>query len=272
VPIPTATLLGIPWDASSSFQRGAAEAPPLIRQALWSASSNTTNERGQDVSRADVLRDAGDLALPEHAGNARLAIEAGVRRIVEDGDIPLLLGGDHSITYPALRAWQGRELALTVLHFDAHSDLYDDFEGERYSHACPFARVLEDGLAQRLVQVGIRCMTAHLRTQVERFGVEVYEAGRWRESATAIAALRGPVYISLDLDVLEPMLAPGLSHPEPGGLSVRDVLDLLALVRADVVGADIVEYNPRHDVRDLTARVAAKFVKEIVGVAGASVP
>jgi arginase family enzyme len=83
-----------------------------------------------------------------------------------------------------------------------------------------------------------------------------------------VAALRGPLYISVDLDVLEPMLAPGLSHPEPGGLSVREVLDLLAMVDTSVVGADIVEYNPRNDVRDMTARVAAKFVKELVGVIG----
>jgi agmatinase len=179
-----------------------------------------------------------------------------------------VLGGDHSITYPVLRAWHGQAGALTILHFDAHSDLYDDFEGDRHSHACPFARVLEEGLAARLVQVGIRCMTSHLRAQVARFGVEVYEAGRWRESAPVVAALRGPLYISLDLDVLEPMLAPGLSHPEPGGLSVREVLDLLAMVDTSVVGADIVEYNPRNDVRDMTARVAAKFVKELVGVIG----
>jgi arginase len=264
-----AALLGVPWDASSSFQRGAADAPPLIRAALWSASSNTWNERGQDVSRTELLQDAGDLALPADSALARTAIEGRVRTLLEEGLAPLVLGGDHSITYPVLRAWQGRETALTVLHFDAHSDLYDDFEGDRYSHACPFARALEEGLMTRLVQVGIRCMTAHLRTQVTCFGVDVYEASRWREAADAVAALTGPVYISLDLDVLEPMLAPGLSHPEPGGLSVREVVDLLGAVRAPVVGADIVEYNPRNDVRDLTARVAAKFVKELVG-AGAS--
>jgi arginase len=262
----TVALLGVPWDASSSFQRGPADAPPLIRQALWSESSNAWNERGQDVSRSDLLRDAGDLALPADGPLARAAIEAGVRTLLDDGLAPLVLGGDHSITYPVLRGWQGRERALTVLHFDAHSDLYDDFEGDRYSHACPFARALEEGLIGRLVQVGIRCMTAHLRSQVTRFGVEVYEASRWRDAANAVAGLTGPVYISLDLDVLEPMLAPGLSHPEPGGLSVREVVDLLGAVRTPVVGADIVEYNPQNDVRDLTARVAAKFVKEIVGV------
>jgi len=261
----TVALLGVPWDASSSFQRGPAEAPPLIRQALWSESSNSWNERGQDVSRADVLQDAGDIALPGDGPLARAAIEARVRTLLDENLTPLVLGGDHSITYPVLRAWKGRERALTVLHFDAHSDLYDDFEGDRYSHACPFARALEEGLTVRLVQVGIRCMTAHLRAQVARFGVEVYEASRWRDAAGVVAALNGPVYISLDLDVLEPMLAPGLSHPEPGGLSVRDVVDLLGAVRAPVVGADIVEYNPRNDVRDLTARVAAKFVKELVG-------
>ncbi len=264
-----ATLLGVPWDASSSFQRGPAGAPPLIRQALWSPSSNTWNERGQDVSRAELLQDDGDLALPEDAAQARTMIEARVRALLDEGRTPLVLGGDHSITYPVLRAWRGRESALTVLHFDAHSDLYDDFEGDRYSHACPFARAMEEGLMVRLVQVGIRCMTAHLRAQVARFGVEVYEASRWREAAAVIARLDGPVYISLDLDVLEPMLAPGLSHPEPGGLSVREVVDLIGAVRAPVVGADVVEYNPRNDLRDLTARVAAKFVKELVG-AGAS--
>lgn len=262
------TLLGVPWDASSSFQRGPAEAPPLIRQALWSPSSNTWNERGQDVSRAELLGDGGDLALPDDGARARVAIEARVRALLDEGATPLVLGGDHSITYPVLRAWRGRLPALTVLHFDAHSDLYDEFEGDRYSHACPFARALEEGLMARLVQVGIRCMTADLRAQAARFGVEVFEASRWRDATDVIARLDGPVYISLDLDVLEPMLAPGLSHPEPGGLSVREVVGLIGAVRAPVVGADVVEYNPRNDVRDLTARVAAKFVKELVGAGG----
>ena len=261
-----ACLLGVPWDASSSFARGAAAAPPLIRAALWSPSSNAWNERGDDVSSAAVLQDAGDLTLPEDGATARQRIEAGVRARLDAGQVPIVLGGDHAITYPVLRAWRGRGPAPTVLHFDAHSDLYEDFEGDRYSHACPFARAMEEGLIARLVQVGIRCMTAHLRDQVSRYGVEVYDAGRWHDALPVVAGLSGPVYVSLDLDVLEPMLAPGLSHPEPGGLTVREVLEALHRLPVPIVGADVVEYNPRLDIRDLTARVAAKFVKELAGL------
>jgi agmatinase len=272
------TLLGIPWDGSSSFQRGAAEAPQKIREALRSPSSNTWNERGDDVSAPGLLTDAGDLTLPDDAAEARAAIEAGVRSILQQGQKPLLLGGDHSVTYPILRAFSGRPGALTVLHLDAHGDLYDEFPpqrpgeaagdpgpGDRYSHACPFARVMEERLASRLVQVGVRTLTPHQRSQAGKFGVEILGADRWREALPLIARFKAPVYVSLDLDVLEPMLAPGISHPEPGGLSVRDVLEILAALRVPLAGADIVEYNPHNDVRDLTARVAAKFVKELAG-------
>jgi agmatinase len=269
------SLLGVPWDASSSFQRGAAEAPAAIRQALWVPSSNPYNERGDDLAAPGVVEDAGDIDLPEDPARARTIIEQRVRHIVASGHRPLLLGGDHSITYPILRGFSGRAEAPSVLHLDAHGDLYDEFPlrrdgegepGDRYSHACPFARVMEERLATRLIQVGVRTLNTHQRAQAAKFGVEVLGADRWRDALPQIARLRGALYISLDLDVLEPMLAPGLSHPEPGGLTVRDVLELFAAVRVPVVGADVVEYNPRNDIRDLTARVAAKFVKELIGV------
>ena len=269
------SLLGVPWDASSSFQRGAAEAPAAIRQALWAPSSNSYNERGDDLAAPGVFEDAGDIDLPEDPAQARTVIEQRVRHIVASGHRPLLLGGDHSITYPILRGFSGRAEAPSVLHLDAHGDLYDEFPlrrdgdgepGDRYSHACPFARVMEERLATRLIQVGVRTLNAHQRAQAAKFGVEVLGADRWRDALPQIARLRGALYISLDLDVLEPMLAPGLSHPEPGGLTVRDVLEIFAAVRVPVVGADVVEYNPRNDFRDLTARVAAKFVKELIGV------
>ncbi len=266
-------LLGVPWDRSSSFERGAAEAPPLIRRALWSPSTNTASELGIAIEAAAVL-DAGDLALDDDAAAARAAIEAATAAILAEQALPVVLGGDHSITYPVLRAFRHRPVAA-ILHIDAHGDLYDEFPlpepgqarglGDLYSHACPFARIMEDGLTARLVQVGVRTMTRHLLTQAGRFGVEVYGMDRWRDAP--VEAIQGPLYVSLDLDGLDPAFAPGVSHPEPGGLSTRDVVDLLHRIRAPIAGIDVVEYNPRSDHRDLTARVAAKLVKEAVAVA-----
>ena len=263
--MPAITLLGVPGDASSSFQRGAAAAPAKIREALWSPSSNSWNERGDDLSAPGVLVDAGDVAVADDAAAARAAIERAVRDLLADRRRPLVLGGDHSITYPVLKAFAGTPPDV-IVHFDAHGDLYDSYEGDRYSHACPFARIMEERLTSRLIQIGIRTLTAHQREQQARFGVQCFGPDRWRDAIDAVAALRGRVYVSLDIDVLEPMLAPGISHPEPGGLTVRDVLDVLQAAATPVVGADIVEYNPENDVRDLTARVAAKFVKEIAGL------
>ena len=264
--MPPMSLLGVPWDASSSFERGAAEAPPRIRAALWSPSSNAFNEAGDDLRDPEILADAGDLLLPMDPAEARSAIAAAVLDLIRRGGRPLALGGDHSITYPILRGVAEGAGPPTVLHLDAHADVYDEFEGDRYSHACPFARVMEDGLAVRLVQVGVRTLTREAREQLRRFGVECYEARRWQEVLPVLADFTGPVYVSLDLDVLEPMLAPGIAHPEPGGLSVREVLQVLHALHAPLVGADVVEYNPANDVRDLTARVAAKLVKELVSV------
>jgi agmatinase len=259
-------LLGVPWDRSSSFQRGAAAAPGAIRKALWSPSSNSWNERGDNLAAEGVIDDAGDVEVGDDAAGARAAIEQQVRQVLAGGKRPLVLGGDHSITYPVLRAFGDRAERPTIVHLDAHGDLYDSFEDDRYSHACPFARVMEEKLAARLLQVGIRTLNAHQRAQAARFGVETLGADRWRDVLPLLARLRGPVYVSLDIDVLEPMLAPGISHPEPGGLTVREVLEVLVAITAPVVGADVVEYNPSNDVRDLTAHVAAKFVKELVGV------
>lgn len=260
----TVALLGVPWDASSSFQRGAAAAPAKIREALWSASSNSWSERGDDLSANGVLYDDGDVSFAEDAAEARELMRRAVEHVRARGHRPLVLGGDHSITYPVLRGFVGAT-PETVLHFDAHGDIYDSYEGDRYSHACPFARIMEEKLTGRLIQIGVRTLTAHQREQVARFGVESFGPERWREALPVVAGLGGSVYVSLDIDVLEPMLAPGISHPEPGGLSVRDVLAVLNALTAPVVGADVVEYNPSNDIRDLTARVAAKFVKELVG-------
>ncbi|HET7551674.1 MAG TPA: agmatinase [Gemmatimonadaceae bacterium] len=253
------TLIGIPYDAASSYLRGAAEAPPLIRRALASPSSNSWTESLRDIGAPGVLLDAGDVDL---SGNdPRAAIERAARDVIADHGIPLSLGGDHSISYPLLRAIRPAHQRFTVLQLDAHCDLYDEFEGSRFSHACQFARVMEERLADRLVQVGIRTLNAHQRSQADRFGVEIIDMRAWCSGARP--EVSGPVYLSLDIDALDPAFAPGVSHWEPGGLTVRDVITLVQGIGGPLIGADIVEYNPRRDTSGVTAYVAAKLVKEV---------
>ena len=175
----------------------------------------------------------------------------------------LALGGDHSVTLPIVRAHSRYFSDLTVVHIDAHPDLYDELEGDRLSHACPFSRIMEEGLASRLVQLGIRTLNAHQRQQADRFGVEILEMRTWRLDDGLPRGLTGPLYLSLDLDALDPAFAPGVSHPEPGGLSTRELLDIVEALPSPLVGADIVELNPLRDPAGLTARVAAKLLKEI---------
>ncbi len=262
VSLPAPCLIGLPYDASSSYLRGAATAPPLIREALHSPAGNSWTEALRDIKAPGGLMDVGDLSLPATA-EARAVIEAGIANLLREGRRPIALGGDHSVTYPILRAINGVYGRPTVLHIDAHPDLYEEFGGDRYSHACPFARILEEGLAARVVQVGIRTMTEHQREQAARYAVDVIDMQAW--AAGVRPHLEGWVYLSLDLDGLDPAYAPGVSHREPGGLTVRDVLGLVQTSAGTLVGADIVEFNPLQDNTGLTATVAAKLVKEVAG-------
>jgi agmatinase len=254
-------LLGIPFDANSSYLRGAAEAPPLIREAFHCDSSNSYSELGVNLGEPGAFVDAGDLQLDE--ADALTAIETGVRELLEKEHRPVCLGGDHSITYPILRAVGKRFENLTIVHFDAHPDLYDEFQGSRVSHACPFARIMEERLAKKLIQIGIRTMVTHQRQQAEKFEVEVHEMRHL--PALESLKLAGPVYLSFDMDVLDPAFAPGISHREPGGMSVREAIAHLHALTGTIVGADVVEYNPRQDVSGLTAMVAGRVLKEILG-------
>lgn len=257
-------LIGICSDENSSFLRGAAEAPPLIRRALHSRSANLTAEVGISLEKHPRLKDLGDFSIAPGAAEF-MRIEDLLFPIFEKGGLPLILGGDHAITYPILRGVHRRHGPLNILHFDAHPDLYPELEGNRLSHACPFARIMEEGLAGRLVQVGIRTLNEIQKRQAQRFGVEIhpmrdFSAGGFQPD------FDGPLYLSFDLDVLDPAFAPGVSHFEPGGLSVREALSIIHRVDQPIIAADIVEYNPQRDLHDRTAMVAAKLLKEIAAM------
>lgn len=255
-------LIGLPTDQNSSFERGAAAAPAAIRNALFSDRGNLSTECGLEIGTDIALIDRGDVPLLDvdtAADDARI-IKA-VVEAMDAGAVPLLLGGDHSVTVPVVAALANLHGPLNILHFDAHPDIYADFEGNPRSHASPFARILESGHAKRIVQVGIRTLNRHCREQAERYKVEIVPMLNF--SPDHVPELEGPLYISFDLDGLDPSEAPGVAHPEPGGLTVREVLSILARQNAPIVGADVVELNPGRDVNDVSAIVAAKLVREL---------
>jgi agmatinase len=257
----TPVILGVPFDANSSWLRGAAGAPPIIRVAFNSDSSNSWTETGVDLSAKGTYCDAGDLEFSSQEPFA--AIEAKVGGLLDRALRPVSLGGDHSITFPIVRTLGKRIPGLTILHFDAHPDLYSEFQGSRLSHACPFARIMEEGAAKRLIQVGIRTINGHQREQANKFGVEVIEMHQL--PALERMKVDGPIYISFDMDALDPAFAPGISHREPGGMSVREAIAHLHAITGKIAGADIVEFNPVQDSTQITATVAAKLLKEILG-------
>ncbi len=267
-------VLGVPYDAHSSFLRGPAAAPAEIRASLHCGSANWETELGASVGpETERWVDLGDLEISADVEAALAEIQSGVSAAMADGSPVLSLGGDHMVTWPIVRAVAERHRNLTIVHFDAHPDLYDELDGDRFSHACPFARIMEEGLAARLIQVGIRTITPHQRDQADRFGVEVLELRTWDGEIPAVA---GPVYVSIDLDALDPAFAPGVSHYEPGGMTTRQLIDSIHSLRpggaanldgaARLVGADIVELNPTRDVGDVTAMVGAKLTRELLGL------
>ncbi|WP_286755877.1 agmatinase [Roseivirga sp. UBA838] len=250
-------LVGLPYDENSSFLKGPALAPQLIVDAINSDSANFYTESLIQIADIPHLKWCGETSLSDY-----WAIEKTIDSILAKGAIPFSLGGDHSITYPIVKAMAKKYAQLSILHFDAHGDLYDVLDGNKLSHACPFARIMESQYAQQLTQIGIRTMTQHQKEQADRFGVTV-NTMKDRHQLKGLN-LEGPVYLSFDLDVLDPAYAPGVSHHEPGGYSTREVLDIIQSLELEIVGLDVVEYNPKRDLNGVTGMVAAKIIKELI--------
>jgi agmatinase len=256
-------LIGIPWDEKSSYLRGAAGAPEAIRKASTGEAINAWTEVGVNLEEESVMADLGDIDISGGYEALFPRIEEKVLEVLNRGAALFILGGDHSISYPVVRAVARKFKPLDILHFDAHPDLYDELYGDRYSHACPFARILEEGLAATLVQVGIRAATGEHRARALRHGVRMIEMREIQDRLSLEFA--HPLYISFDLDSLDPAFAPGVSHYEPGGLSTRQVINILHGLRARIVGMDVVELNANRDPSGVTAAAAVKIIKEVAG-------
>jgi agmatinase len=249
-------LQGILYDEKSSFLRGPAKAPPAIRAAYHSSSANYFSESGIEVN-PEVFEDKGDFKPAEYFEIERITTD----HLGSNGRI-ISLGGDHSISYPILKSVNRAFGPIDILHIDAHGDLYDSFDGDPYSHACPFARIMEENLAKRLVQIGVRTLNTHQREQAVKYGVEIVEMKNL--DLQNLPVFNSPLYLSVDIDALDPSCAPGVSHQEPGGLMTRELLHIIQSIGGPVIGADIVEYNPERDLNRMTAMVCAKVFREIL--------
>jgi len=255
-------LIGIPFDANSSYLRGPALAPKHIRLMDKEGSANRFCEFGIEIIDGVNYKDCGDIEFSKiDAVFAYKKIKETISSELEGGSKLISLGGDHSISFPVIEAFSEKYVKLNVLHLDAHADLYDNFENNPYSHASPFARLMEKSTLNSLTQVGIRTFNTHQKEQAKKFGVNVIEMKDF--NMEFINALEAPLYVSLDIDVLDPAYAPGISHHEPGGMTTRQLISIIQNIKVPIVGADIVELNPNRDINNATAMVAYKLFKEL---------
>ena len=256
------TLLGVPTDSNSSHLRGPAGAPAAIRKLMASGMSNLCAENGVDLEDPAVFIDAGDVEISETKGDFERISNAS-RKAFESGP-SVFLGGDHFVTWPIIDGLvRSGAKPPHLVHIDAHPDLYPDFDGNPHSHASPMARLFENQRIASLTQIGIRTINPVQKAQINKYGVKVISPSNLHDLKNTLPD--GPTYLTIDLDGLDPAYAPGVSHHEPGGLSVRDVINIIADLPGPLIGGDIVELNPGRDLNDMTAAVALKLLKEMVG-------
>ena len=254
--------IGLPTYKNSSYLHSSLDAPALLAAAIHREEANPYTETGVDFSSAEAFAYLGDLVLEtDDEFDIIRSVSAAAFR---SGKRPIFIGGDHSVTYPIVAGMHDALGPVSLIHFDAHPDLYDNLQDNPLSHASPFARIMEQGLAKGLWQYGIRTLHPHQIEQVKRFGVHCNEMRHHKQ--WPMPRIEGPVYVSIDLDALDPAFAPGVSHYEPGGMSVRDILDIVQAINAPIVGADVVELNPSRDIQMMTAIAGGKLLREVGGM------
>jgi agmatinase len=256
-------ILGCPYDGSASFRPGARFGPPAIRRASWGI--ETFSPYLQRNLTQYSIHDMGDLELP--LGEKKLSlglIQKAVRRILSEKKSPILLGGDHLITLPIIEEIFPIYPTLHMIHIDAHTDLREDYLGEALSHSTVMRKVVDHLGEGRLFQIGIRSGTED----------EFKLARKWKSIVSndshslkaLVKRLKNlPVYVTLDLDVIDPGLFPGVGTPEPGGLTFQDLLSLLKELRSlRIVGFDVVELTPDYDPTGISSVTASVILREMI--------
>lgn len=261
-----AVIYGMPMDFTVSFRPGSRFGPARIREVSVGLEEYSPYlDRGLEEI---VYFDAGDLPLPY--GNAARSLDMiaeYVRGLLEDGKLPIGLGGEHLVSWPIIREVYAKHPGLAVIHIDAHADLRENYEGEPLSHATPMRKAAELIGGRNIYQFGIRSGTreefAYARAHLNLYPFDVVEPLR-----NVLPDLAGrPVYVTIDIDVLDPSAAPGTGTAEAGGITSKELLAAVhEIARSDVrvVGADVVEVAPVYDPSEQTQIAAAKLVREML--------
>ena len=269
-------VVGVPFDGGTSYRPGARFGPAAVREGSRLLRPYNPALGSLPFALAQVV-DAGDIACtPFSAEEAVAQIEAGAGALLGGGGRLVAIGGDHTIALPLLRATAGRHGPLALVHFDAHLDTWDTYFGQRFTHGTPFRRAWEEGLlrTESSVHVGLRGPLYSIADLSDDAGMGFAQITTDDVATRGVAEVVGqvlervghaPLYVSVDIDVLDPAHAPGTGTPEAGGLTSRE---LLALVRglepASIVGADVVEVSPAYDHAEITAVAAAHVLYELV--------
>jgi agmatinase len=263
---------GIPLDVTSSYRSGCRFAPARIREASANLETYLTSA-GLDVFEKLNISDLGDLVITSTdlmATGER--ISALVKRVSGDGKIPALLGGEHTLTYFSLQAFD----EIFVIQLDAHRDLRDEYLGDRLCHATVMRRVLDRLSPEHLLQVGVRSCSKEEAELAQSIELKTYTSEEALADPSGVAGeLKDQVggsrvYLTIDLDILDPAFAPGVTTPEPGGLSTLDLLKLVReLGKLKIVAFDVVELAPPHD-NGITAFAAAKVIYELLAAMASS--
>lgn len=260
-------LYGMPMDWTASYRPGSRLGPKRIRE------SSLVHEEyslvlGRDLSQVSYY-DAGDIPLP--FGNVEKSLEEirqFVGRILAQDQFPLGLGGEHLVTWPIIQQMVKKYPDLVVIHMDAHADLRPEYEGEIYSHATPLYHITELIGGERLNQFGIRSMTAEEVAYAQHKKIGFYPFEVYQPLQKVLNDLSGkPVYVTIDIDVVDPAYAPGTGTPDPGGISSRELFDSIYAIahsEVNVVGADLVEVAPAYDPTEQTVILASKLIREII--------
>ncbi len=271
-------IIGVPSDAGASFRTGQREGPAAIRKisALLRHHNPILN-----ISPYDFLSgiDYGDLpVVPGYIEEGYKRIEEGLIPVLEAGIIPILLGGDHAITLPELRAIKKIHGRVSLIHFDSHSDTVDEYFGKPYNHGTPFKRAVEENLllVDNCIQVGLRgSIYSHKHLDIPKdLGFEVITTQEIREIGIKEVIDRiynrikeTKVFVSFDIDFVDPAFAPGTGTPEVGGFTSSEAMDLVrGLKGLNFVGFDLVEVLPAYDPSEITALLAANIIYEFISL------